>query len=624
MTLRVGWSFDAGSGSTATDVTGNGHTATVGGWAAGHNSNGAAIRGAAGSSSVAAASYVGTLFTVTACTIECWAQPVAFSGTPDIITFTNATDDRYVGAYWGDNAHIRLYLQDSAGYQESALIELTIGAWTHMAITLDSTSVKLYLNGILAATLTRTAGATMGALNDIALGGHGAKGGGVYSDYRLYDNALTQAQVLTDMYTPLNWTPSVSVPASTVEWAADEGTGTTVADSSGNGNTGTASSAGWVTGHGTHAKAASGSATAPGVALEKALIAHYSAVTMMTWVKGITYTGSGDLLEMKSDHSSTEYATIYRYPSADVLTAEVKDSAGTTTTTVAYPFVTTAVWTHIALVLDSTSVKLYINGELAIVKARTGSADLGDMALLYAGGTDTKFNQGAVNDTRVYPAALNDDTIRYLSNLAVTPSGSNYTASPADNEGLTDTASTTRSSARTAADAEGATDAATVQLSAVRAAADSAGGTDAVTVVVTASRTASDTLGMTDSVSAELTSGYAVTPSDAESLSDAVATAMGTGRTANDSEALSDDVAARLDTNRGPADSAGATDDATWSMGRERAADDTVGMTDHATATLTHAGQVTVSVWDGSAESVGTMTMWNGSAEVAVDISIQS
>jgi hypothetical protein len=59
-------------------------------------------------------------------------------------------------------------------------------------------------------------------------------------------------------------------------------------------------------------------------------------------------------------------------------------------------------------------------------------------------------------------------------------------------------------------------------------------------------------------------------------------------------------------------------------MGRERAADDTVGMTDHATATLTHAGQVTVSVWDGSAESVGTMTMWNGSAEVAVDISIQS
>jgi hypothetical protein len=29
-------------------------------------------------------------------------------------------------------------------------------------------------------------------------------------------------------------------------------------------------------------------------------------------------------------------------------------------------------------------------------------------------------------------------------------------------------------------------------------------------------------------------------------------------------------------------------------------------------------------VWDGSAESVGTMTMWNGSAEVAVDISIQS
>jgi hypothetical protein len=216
-----------------------------------------------------------------------------------------------------------------------------------------------------------------------------------------------------------------------IEWAADEGSGTTVADTSGNGHTGTAAVDGWVTGLPPHDFAASGNSTSPAVKLEGTVVVSGSkTLSMMAGVYAAAYSGSGDLLEVKSDHSSTTYATIYR-PSTTSLQIETRDTGGVTTDTIEYPKATTGLWTHIGAVIDLARVSLFVDGELAVTVPRSAAADLGALQLFYAGGTDTKFNQARVNNVRWTESIIDNDTMRHLANAPVLRSTSATIAAPA-------------------------------------------------------------------------------------------------------------------------------------------------------------------------------------------------
>jgi len=203
-------------------------------------------------------------------------------------------------------------------------------------------------------------------------------------------------------------------PAPIVEWAADEGTGTVTQDLTGNGFDGSTQIDGWVTGHGSHPYAASGNATGPGVMLEDVSILNGSpTITIMCWVKAIVLTGSGDLLEVKSAHTPTSGLGVYR-PSATSLAVWAMRSGGSEVgSDVLWTGALTGQWVHIAVTLDGSSMKLYVDGVLAGTVTVSTGTDLGDIRLFYAGGTETKPNQGAVNDVRLFSTALADDEIAY-------------------------------------------------------------------------------------------------------------------------------------------------------------------------------------------------------------------
>jgi len=415
------WNFSEGTGTTTADLSGNGRTLTVNDWGEPHNTG----FSAATDGSARAVGMTGDLGLNAPAEIglTVWANLQTPSGNPDIITIKDATEASYVGVYWGDSSHIRLYILGLDGnYRESSLIAIPIGAWIHYGIAVNATSCILYLNGSAVATLSRSA--AFGDLITFNLGGSEDSSGqhsiGLFFDATLYDNAPTQSDVYTQMHTPINHTPVITPTTPTIAWAADEGTGTTVTDFSGNGNTGVAASNGWVTGHSPHAFAAAGNSTSPAVELESVTDMPWGpTMTYMGLVKAITYTGSGDLLEIKSDHSSTRYLTIWR-PSISSLLLEIKDLGGVTTDTVEYPYNLTGVWVHLAARVDVDEISLFIDGELAVTVPRTSATNLGPLKLLYAGGTDTKFNQAAVNDVRLFGGALDNDTIRYYANTPVT------------------------------------------------------------------------------------------------------------------------------------------------------------------------------------------------------------
>jgi hypothetical protein len=346
-------------------------------------------------------------------TVMCWAKPVTVSGNPDIITMLDSSSSTYVGAYWSDSTHIKLDVQDSAGYAESSPVALPVGSWTHIAIVVTATNVTMYFGGVQVAQITRSG--TLGNQIGPYLGGHGSKGGGTYDDLRVFNTALTASDVTTWMGAPVVFSGTPSTVAPVVAWAADEGSGTTVADSSGNGRTGTASSTGWVTGHGTHAKAASGDSTHPGVSLQNVTVmSGKKTATLMGWVNAINLTGSGDLLEIKNNNGTTPTAISLYRPSATSLVAYLADSNNTQTTTGSWSGTLTGKWHHIAATLSATQLKLYVDGILAATATVAGTGDLGVIQMTYAGGTDTKSNQAAVNDVRLFDVELSATDVLYF------------------------------------------------------------------------------------------------------------------------------------------------------------------------------------------------------------------
>lgn len=188
---EAAYNFDEGSGTVAHDSSGHSRNATVSAFGTGHT-----LTGTQGSSSARAFDYSGSLglSAPTQLSITVWANLATPSGTPDVITLRESGSATYTGIYWTDSTHIRLYVQDSGGYSESSAISASTGVWLPYAIVLDATSVKLYINSVVVATLTRSG--AMGNLTVLRLGGdNSGLSGGTYDDLRVFSTALDSATV---------------------------------------------------------------------------------------------------------------------------------------------------------------------------------------------------------------------------------------------------------------------------------------------------------------------------------------------------------------------------------------------------------------------------------------------
>ena len=123
---------------------------------------------------------------------------------------------------------------------------LAVDTWTHLALTYDGATLRLYVNGVQVASQART-GNLVTSANPLQIGGDSIFGQyfqGSIDEVRIYNQALSPSEIQADMQTPVVRSPALSPPALLPPAAAysfNAGSGTTVADSAGNGNTGTLS-----------------------------------------------------------------------------------------------------------------------------------------------------------------------------------------------------------------------------------------------------------------------------------------------------------------------------------------------------------------------------------------------
>jgi Concanavalin A-like lectin/glucanases superfamily len=90
----------------------------------------------------------------------------------------------------------------------SSTTALTVNAWSHLALTWDGTIMRLYVNGTQVATRSRTGtlqGTSAGA-GTVRIGNnvpYGERFIGQIDEVRIYNRALSAAEVTTDMNAPV-------------------------------------------------------------------------------------------------------------------------------------------------------------------------------------------------------------------------------------------------------------------------------------------------------------------------------------------------------------------------------------------------------------------------------------
>ena len=212
--LMGAWGFGEGAGSTTVDGSGNGNTGTItaGSWSTqGRYGNALSFNG---TNSVVRVPSSASLNLTTAMTLSAWIRPTSSqSGWRTVI-------QRQAEAYFltaSSDAPGRPAGGGTLGGGVPYLIGPTanpVNAWTHLALTYDGSTLRLYVNGTLAGSRAAT-GAIQTTTNPLWIGGNTPYGEyfqGLIDEVRVYNRALSQADIQTDMNTAVDSPGLLTLP----------------------------------------------------------------------------------------------------------------------------------------------------------------------------------------------------------------------------------------------------------------------------------------------------------------------------------------------------------------------------------------------------------------------------
>ena len=198
------WSFDEASGTTVADASGSGNNGVIAGATrtAGRNGGGLTFDGINDWVTVNDSS---SLDLTTGVTLEAWVRPNNVNNWQTVVI--KEQPGQLVYALYSSihtrrpSAHI--YTSGDMGLEgASALPTLT---WSHLAMTWDGLTLRMYVNGTQVSS-GALAGTLVTSASPLRIGGTGVWSewfNGVLDDVRVYNRALTPAQIVADRDTPV-------------------------------------------------------------------------------------------------------------------------------------------------------------------------------------------------------------------------------------------------------------------------------------------------------------------------------------------------------------------------------------------------------------------------------------
>ncbi|CRK59608.1 Cytochrome c551/c552 [Alloactinosynnema sp. L-07] len=231
-TLVAAYSFDEGTGTTLIDRSGNGHTGTLAGptWAAaGRYGGGLSFDGV---NDMVTVNDSARLDLTTAMTLQAWVRPTVSTSWRTAILKERPSGLSYALYSAGFNQPSG-YISSGPDHDVTGPTALPANTWSHLAMTYDGTTMRLYVNGTQVATAPQTAAALTSA-SPLRLGGNTIWSewfSGQLDNIRIHSRALSAAEIVVDRDTaisgdttaptaPTGLTAAGSLGTATLSWTA--------------------------------------------------------------------------------------------------------------------------------------------------------------------------------------------------------------------------------------------------------------------------------------------------------------------------------------------------------------------------------------------------------------------
>lgn len=434
--LTAYWSFNEGTSTAATDFSGNGRNGTLtnmdanASWVAGKRGKALFFDGT--NEYVTTGQLMNKFFSTATGTISVWVKPTGSS--PDA-TDAYAQATRIAGAAVQTNfaAGIargtiggldRIWAFNYSSGETKVGVAYTNDVWTHIVFVHSLGTLYIYKDGVLADSVA--SGNTTGLGNNMAVGGSSTANyfNGTIDELRTYNRALSATEI-ANLYSSGTAKIKSSLPATTVNktrtpvgslqsglvghWTFDGSSvsGTSVADMSGNGNTGTLTNGASPTigkiGQGVTFDGTNDYVNVPNTS--GALAPGTGSFSATFWYKG---TRTEEFLHDNGTFLGARWViSSFKYSFTGAFSAGL--ASGT------YTLPSDNDWHHLAFVLDgstnSDTISMYLDGAPLEVDA-TGShnnQNIPSTSLQIGRGYSLSSNiyrQGPMDDVRIYSRAL--------------------------------------------------------------------------------------------------------------------------------------------------------------------------------------------------------------------------
>ena len=221
--LMAAYGFNEGSGTSTADNSARGHTGSLSNaaWtAAGHAGSALTFNG---SSSWVAVPDSPDLDLTTGLTLEAWLNPTSVTSWRTVVLKEGVGELAYA-LYANDDGAQPILSVHFGGTTTiaSSPSRLAVNTWSHLAATYDGVTERLFVNGVQVGTQART-GAIDVTAGRLMIGGNSLWNeffAGTIDDLRIYNRALSAAEIQADMNTPVTTAPVPDTTAPTVALTA--------------------------------------------------------------------------------------------------------------------------------------------------------------------------------------------------------------------------------------------------------------------------------------------------------------------------------------------------------------------------------------------------------------------
>ena len=201
--LVAAYGFEEGTGTTTADSSGLNNTGTLSNatWATtGRFGKALSFNGTNAWVTVPDANVLDLTTTMT---IEAWVNPTTLTSWRTIV-LKESTSGLSYGLYAHDGSRPAAYIRiGSSDIDRAGTAVLPTNTWTHVAMTYDGTTLRLYVNGAQVATRA-ISGSIVTSTGALRIGGNASWGeyyAGLIDEIRIYSRVLTAAEITADMNT---------------------------------------------------------------------------------------------------------------------------------------------------------------------------------------------------------------------------------------------------------------------------------------------------------------------------------------------------------------------------------------------------------------------------------------